>query len=300
MIRLYTLLLSLFLISPVFSQSIVVSGKCINAPVVLNKEPNTVEGKVAYTGTGTVLGIANVAISIFWIGVPDNVWVLAFDGQPYFKNSCNTPLPPSSSTTGCDWTEVTPNECPGATPLAVLGNGTLPVTLSSFSVQANNQIVQLIWTTSAEVNNKGFTIQRSANANASNWLDIGFLKGAGNSSTKRQYNFIDVAPLSGINYYRLAQTDLDGHVTYFQIESVSITSVKPYTLQRFTNGQYMLMVTASGQTEISIADVSGRRLANKIVSQGGYPLNISAYPAGMYLLQIKNGNRVQTEKLLKP
>jgi len=296
--KLYVLLFLTVLLSPVLAQTIVVAGKCINGPILLNKEIALEAGKVAYTGSGTVLNFPNIAISIFWIGAPDNVWVLAFDGQPYFKNTCNTALPPSSFTTGCTWTEVTPGDCPGATALSVLGLGTLPVTLTSFTAQSVNQTVRLKWTTTAEVNSKGFTIQQSSNGTG--WMDIGFVKGAGTSAVSQQYQFIDVAPVNGINNYRLSQTDFDGRITYSQIESVNITVFKSYTLQRFANGQYQLMVSTPLMLQISIVDLKGRRLMSNKISQGRQILDLSNYPAGMYLLQIIDGRTTRTEKLVKP
>lgn len=56
---------------------------------------------------------------------------------------------------------------------------------------------------------------------AVNFVQIGSVKAAGNSSTKLMYNFEDIEPLSGISYYRLRCEDIDGSVTYSGIISLN-------------------------------------------------------------------------------
>ncbi len=89
----------------------------------------------------------------------------------------------------------------------------LPITLSAFTArEVNNTVVQCDWTTSAEINNDFFTIERSKDATT--FDSIGMLDGAGNSTSDLFYHFVDENPLMGIAYYRLKQTDFDGHFTY--------------------------------------------------------------------------------------
>ena len=44
---------------------------------------------------------------------------------------------------------------------------------------------------------------------------IGEIEGAGNTSTQLTYKWIDNNPLSGVSYYKLAQTDYDGTTETF-------------------------------------------------------------------------------------
>ena len=62
------------------------------------------------------------------------------------------------------------------------------------------------------VNNDYFSIYRSTNA--TDWNLIGEIEGAGNTSTQLTYQWIDNNPLSGVSYYKLAQTDYDGIKTF--------------------------------------------------------------------------------------
>jgi hypothetical protein len=159
--RLTFLLFAVFFLSSVCrAQTVTVSGECMTGSINLTKEPDLVDGKVAYTGKGTVMGVPGVAIAVFWIGAPDNVWVLAFDGQPYFQNTCNFDLPPGTAAPACTWTEVTPGTCTGGTALSVTGTGTtLTVRFTCFTAQKSGAPVQLNWTTASEKDNKaGFVV----------------------------------------------------------------------------------------------------------------------------------------------
>ena len=79
----------------------------------------------------------------------------------------------------------------------------------------NNNQVNLAWTTASETNNDYFTIQKSKDAQI--FEDVFVVDGAGNSSTIINYFDIDKSPYTGISYYRLKQTDFDGHVSYSNI-----------------------------------------------------------------------------------
>lgn len=97
----------------------------------------------------------------------------------------------------------------------------VPVKLLSFSGKPENNSVKLFWTTASEENNDFFTIEKSKDGY--NFFKIGTIKGAGNSSTIRNYELTDETPQS-INYYKLSQTDFDGTTQELGILSVKMSS----------------------------------------------------------------------------
>ncbi len=294
---LYLFLLFLLVRTIVVAQTIIVSGKCISGNISLNKLGELVEGKEAFTGMGTVGGFANTAVSIYWIGSPDNVWVMAFDGQPYFSNACNSTEPPGSPNTACPWAEVTPDACPGSSPLSIVGSGILPITLSGFGAKKVGQRILLNWSTVSEFNNKGFKVQRSRDG--IQWTTIGFVKGSGNSSVESLYQFEDALPVSGKNFYRLQQVDLDNRSVYSSVVMANFSLKGFYSLQSLTNGKFRLMIESTGQTELVMVDVGGRILMGKMAGQGIHQLDMSAYAPGIYILQLKQGKQSFIEKLIK-
>ena len=76
----------------------------------------------------------------------------------------------------------------------------------------------LKWSTATETNNDYFSIERSIDG--INWQGIIKVDGAKNSTSKKNYSFIDVAPYNDLSYYRLKQTDFNGAFTYFTIIAI--------------------------------------------------------------------------------
>lgn len=93
----------------------------------------------------------------------------------------------------------------------------LPIELLTFNGHATGMGNQLFWTTATETNNDHFELERSQDENFSK---IATIAGHGNSQTNIDYDFLDVAPFQGINYYRLKQVDHDGKASYSNVISI--------------------------------------------------------------------------------
>ena len=296
--RNFYLLFILFLLRfSVDAQTVIVSGECMSGSITLNSVPD-VNSKPAYQGTGTVDGNAGVTVSVYWLDIPDNLWVLDFDGQPYFQNPCAFPIPPGTGAT-CDWTAVTGTTCTGGTPLSITGSVALPINLISFTViNAANEIA-LAWKTSTEVNSKAFEIQRSSDGN--NWVTIGYVNSSGNTFSERNYRFTDSKPFDGKNYYRLIQYDVDNHKSYSSVVRTDFKIPAFYVIANNPGkGVYRLTLRSSRPVQLSISDLAGKRLiSKKVMNAGTLDLNIADQPAGIYFLHLARGNEIFTEKLIK-
>jgi hypothetical protein len=100
----------------------------------------------------------------------------------------------------------------------------LPIELLSFTATLdNNNIVDLYWSTSVEINNDYFTVEKAIENSNSNlyWSFVLTKKGAGNSNEIIEYNDFDANPYKGISYYRLKQTDFDGNYKYSKIVAIN-------------------------------------------------------------------------------
>ena len=118
-------------------------------------------------------------------------------------------------------------------------NTALPVELSSFNYETLKGNVTLHWTTSSEINNAGFDVERSdVNGQISNvWSKAGFISGNGTSSGSINYSFTDNNLSSGKYNYRLKQIDYNGNYEYFSLNSdVIIATPKNFFLgQNYPN-----------------------------------------------------------------
>jgi hypothetical protein len=119
----------------------------------------------------------------------------------------------------------------------ILSGGPLAITLTGFNAEAVKEKVKLNWSTVSEINNDYFSIERSTDGVS--WTVLKTITGATNSSTLRNYEWLDEKPVVGNLYYRLKQTDFDGRFTY------SITRLVKYTTG---NNIYAYPVPNTGNT----------------------------------------------------
>jgi hypothetical protein len=168
-------------------------------------------------------------------------------------------------------------------------NSALPVTLTHFNAKNNNATNLLTWTTANEVNNKGFEVERSADGRT--FEAVGFVEGRGNSREAYEYTYTDRVPMSGDNYYRLRQIDVDGRATYSQVvrvntrglRSVSVTpnpilsEVIHLSLQGFDNEQVTLELFRTDGTLIRSAIME---------SDNQLTWSVPELTAGVYLLRV--------------
>lgn len=95
----------------------------------------------------------------------------------------------------------------------------VPVQLIYFRGKSEADRVRLNWATATETNSAYFNVERSTDLK--DFTTIGKITSAGDSRQRIEYNFLDEAPLPGVNYYRLKQVDKDGTSEFSKIIAVS-------------------------------------------------------------------------------
>ncbi|MEP6948670.1 MAG: T9SS type A sorting domain-containing protein [Ginsengibacter sp.] len=180
----------------------------------------------------------------------------------------------------------------------------LPVTFLNFDgVLLDNQAL-LSWSTATELNNKGFEVEKSTDGRT--FKGMGFVNGAGNLSLVNHYNYTDIKVLSGYNYYRLKQEDIDGHFGY---SSVIRLDFKYFDWAIFgnpvtTNSWIQLQLAKTSNVAIQIFSIEGKviQTINKgTISQGTYsiPLNLGNAPSGIYIVKLITDNQSFSKKVIK-
>ena len=162
----------------------------------------------------------------------------------------------------------------------------LPLTWLSFTATNHNQTALLQWATTMEQNTRNFTVQHSANG--INWASIGMLPAAGNSSTISHYNYIHTNPLSGLNYYRILQTDIDNRSSYSDIRTIKFTTTdEPFII---IGNPVTAILTVQVNTSINLAlyNANGKLLMQQLVNAGTKNIDVSRYAKGTYFLKAKN------------
>jgi hypothetical protein len=178
--------------------------------------------------------------------------------------------------------------------------GTLPVKMLYFNAQKQGETESLLkWATATEIDNDHFEIERSADAQ--NWQTIGEKKGAGTTSTQQNYSYVDASPLSGVNYYRLKQVDVDGKFSYTDIAQVTFgslgeqaeakteatLSVYPNPLSQSAKLNIDLTSATDNITEVNITNSIGQVVYStnlpQIQNYQVFGLNL---PAGVYIVSV--------------
>ncbi len=179
----------------------------------------------------------------------------------------------------------------------------VPVTLTSFDAQAASKNILLSWTTSAEVDNRGFAIERSING--TDFDKIGWKDGKGNSSTATNYMYTDNYVQPGVlYYYRLRQSDMDGRETLSEVRQARIKRQSVFITVSPNPATDILKIFTSGWTGLSNARLlnsKGQVLqswSNLNTSVAPRVLDISKVPAGVYLVQVQSGEDVFTGKVI--
>lgn len=185
--KIYLLFAALVTFLALPAQTVQVSGGCVESPATL-APAGTVNGKPAYSGTGTVAGHAGTVINMYWLGAPDNVWVLDYDGQPYFSCPKDTPLPPG--TNSFSWTAVTPAPCPAPAGLKVSGDVALWVAFGAISADLKKNVLSIHWESLTEVDNDHFEIEASKDGTTFAVIaTVATKAGNGNSNTSIGYDW---------------------------------------------------------------------------------------------------------------
>jgi Secretion system C-terminal sorting domain len=175
-----------------------------------------------------------------------------------------------------------------------------PLRFLSFTGEKINRTTALQWTTDNEVNTSHFEIERSKNGVSFN--SIGRVNSV-NSSGVHRYSFTDIAPVEGINFYRLKQVDRDRRISYTTIIKIlhnsfgQVISLHPNPATNFVNIDF---VSKRNLLLVGIFDAQGRQvLQTSLTNQGIIKLNISKLATGSYTIQISDGETNATASLIK-
>jgi len=182
----------------------------------------------------------------------------------------------------------------------------LPISLLDFEGRLGNKNVLLNWSTASEENSKGFEIERSYDA--VHFGKIGYVEAVGNSSSPKNYSFIDPDIAQENNYYQLKQIDLDNKFVLSKIILVKglFANVFKILNNPFTNYidiQFGEQVT--GKTQIRLLDITGRELLRKTWEASGLStlridLSQKNIVAGVYLLEVTfNNNQKHVERVVR-
>ncbi len=178
-------------------------------------------------------------------------------------------------------------------------NTPLPITLISFNAYPDNGEVKLEWSTASETDNAFFTIQKSTDGQG--WETVQKVLGSGTSSITENYTAYDLTPYSGISYYRLMQTDIDGKQSFSPIISINLGN-KDADITVYPNPATSLIkisFPSAGRYEVSLLNISGQIVNSTVLTTSdNLVLNVSGFKTGIYFIRIIHEGKTETKKLI--
>ncbi len=204
-------------------------------------------------------------------------------------------------------------------------DASLPVTLSSFKVNAAPNANVLEWKTESEINNLGFNIYKAAGQKKVPVSQLQFfrlnpilIQGAGISNRDNFYSYTDRAVQDNWYYwYRLEDVDFNGKTTQHEIVEVQRNVIDP--VEKFSIGQNYpnpfnqttripYEITKPAPVLIEIFSITGEAVYHAnlgIQSEGRHSIVWSGkdnngldMPTGIYYYRIRTNNRSLVRSML--
>jgi pimeloyl-ACP methyl ester carboxylesterase len=201
------------------------------------------------------------------------------------------------------------NRALSLTDILSLYDYTLPVELMYFSSLVSSNNVNLQWSTSSEINNAGFDVERKF-LDKKDWNKIGFVVGNGNCNEHKDFSFTDIRLSTGKYNYRIKQIDYNGNYKYYYLsEAINIGAPEKFFLsQNYPNPfnttciiQYD--IAKQCLVKIIVYDLLGREiktLVNESLKPGIYEASFdgSQLSSGIYFYKIQSGDFSETKKMI--
>ena len=174
----------------------------------------------------------------------------------------------------------------------------VPLELTKFTGTQQNELIRLNWLTENEINSDRFEIEHSVDG--THFDKIGTVASKYNNSTYAgSYDFNDLYPVKGMNFYRLMQFDKDGTFKYsdivpvwFNYSIVKQVRINPNPVT--SNLNIRLTVSENANMVCKIYNAEGREvrtLTAAVVSGNNIiATDVSGLANGTYIVVLINNN----------
>jgi hypothetical protein len=181
--------------------------------------------------------------------------------------------------------------------------GSLPVTFQSFTATPSQAGNQLKWVIGTQESVSHYEVEYSTDG--INFRSVATVQ-ARSGSANLTYDFTHKITNTVKGYYRIKVVDIDGQLTYSQVEEVKATSgvVKISVYPNPTTGNFKIRIPSqlSGTVELSIYDDIGRLVISdrlQISSTTEVPMDISRLAAGSYQIICENRSVKYVTRIVK-
>ncbi len=288
------------------NEKLLISGATSGGSVSLNFTnaqaiPNVVLGGITYAVSATVLGGKGILIFTKSGG---GALTLAqveslLDAFQYQNTATN-------ATKAWRYFNVTTLAGSFETPVAqfqVNIDNVLPVELTLFSANCDNDYSIISWQTASEHNSASFILERSADG--TQWDEITEMDAAGNSNSKIDYQYQDFESYRFVGYYRLIQIDIDGKESIYGPIS-SLCAVDEMNISLYPNpteNDFDIKIEADqeGSYTVSFEMEDGKILdqfeINLTKGMNLIPMQYEGLNSGIYRITLANNDKKHFKKV---
>jgi hypothetical protein len=175
----------------------------------------------------------------------------------------------------------------------------LPVSITALKAYQKGTGIQVEWNVTNEENMAGYAIEKSVDG-------VSFTQvGAVTANHSSNYNWMDVSPLKGNNFYRIKTQDKNGSISYTETVNVKIGSTKNlFTIVGNPVHNKLLVLQLEnvdkGNYTLQVFNNIGQQVATQTwLHNGGsatQTMSLGNVAAGTYQVRITNGNVVKLAK----
>ncbi|MBC7862298.1 MAG: T9SS type A sorting domain-containing protein [Bacteroidia bacterium] len=177
----------------------------------------------------------------------------------------------------------------------------LPISMLSFTAEAQKDFVELKWITASEHNNDYYTVERSIDGiNFETILTEDSKAPNGNSFQQLSYTVNDNTPLDGVSYYRLKQTDFGGQFSYSALVNVNYSgSVSVSVFPNPVSDEINLSQPETENIIFQLYNSAGELVSEWNGNEKNKKIPVQHLAAGIYYYKIIEGQNFRSGKLIK-
>ena len=183
----------------------------------------------------------------------------------------------------------------------------LPIKLESFTAIAKDKVVRLNWVVSEEINFSHYIIEKSIDGISFNQAGVVL----GNASNKTNYSFSDNLNTiqTGLIYYRLRSTDIDGKselssTRIIRISEEAKSSISIITYPNPVSNEIRVTLPANWQNKKVVYEIfnASGRTAKRIETASSNQteiMNVSSLAPGFYIVRVSFEGQTAQQKIIK-
>lgn len=165
--------------------------------------------------------------------------------------------------------------------------------------------ITISWSTSAEMSNSHFEIERTTDG--ANFISLHKLSGQGTTQKITEYSWVDETAPQGIVYYRLKQVDFNGDFEYsnMMVVTPAAGNVEGITVTAFPNPvteelNIDFSAEAPQQMDVTFVDLFGNEVKKIVIEKGRQSarLDVRGLKKGYYFLIIRTSDIQKSQRVL--